>query len=444
MIKNGLDVARLNFSHGTHEEHGEVMKLVRSLAEKHGRPLAIIADLQGPRIRVGSLPADGLALVRGRDVTLALGDVYKEGGPIPMQHDISPYVKPGERIYLRDGRIEVKVEKVARRVIYGRVTAPGLLFKNQGINLPDTDLGGEIFTEKDEADLEFVAKQDVDYVALSFVQRAQDVIDLRERLKRLRSDMKIIVKVETAASIVNLEEIVAATDAVMVARGDLATETLPELVPAAQRRMVALARQYRIPVIVATQMLESMTQSPQPTRAEVSDVATAVLEGADAVMLSGETAAGLFPVEAVTIMRRVIEQTENDELARRALVPREFGRQVDANAVSAAAVVLAAQLPACVIVAETATGQTARNISSLRPAEPIVMVTHSARVAQQLALVWGGVPYYYAAPERATEHVIRQLRATGYAKSGDRVVVASGNQPGLPGGTDTVSVRVVR
>jgi pyruvate kinase len=169
-----------------------------------------------------------------------------------------------------------------------------------------------------------------------------------------------------------------------------------------------------------------------------------VLEGADAVMLSGETAAGLFPVEAVTIMRRVIEQTENDELARRALVPREFGRQVDANAVSAAAVVLAAQLPACVIVAETATGQTARNISSLRPAEPIVMVTHSARVAQQLALVWGGVPYYYAAPERATEHVIRQLRATGYAKSGDRVVVASGNQPGLPGGTDTVSVRVVR
>jgi pyruvate kinase len=438
---NGL---RLNFSHGTHEEHGAVVELARGLAAKHERPVAIIGDLQGPKIRVGILPTDGLPFVRGHVVRFQHGAEYDKNGVIPVQHDVSRYLKPGERIFLRDGQIEIDVEKVEKTLITGKVEAPGLLFTNQGMNLPDTDLGGDILTDKDIADIEFIVKNDVDYVALSFVQTAQDILNLKERLKKLKADVKVIAKIETAAAVENLEEIFAATDGVMMARGDLAIETKPEAVPAVQRRMVELAKHHRKPVIVATQMLESMIQSQSPTRAEVSDVATAVIEGADAVMLSGESAMGLFPVEAVAMMKRVILATEEDQLAHWAATPRELSANNQPNAISSAAVVLAAQVPAKVIIAETATGQTALNISSLRPAEPIVMVTDRKRVHNQLAIVWGGKSYLHGKPAEAADHVMRQLRLAGNVKPGDAVVVASGDHPGVPGGTSTVSIRIVQ
>ena len=264
------------------------------------------------------------------------------------------------------------------------------------------------------------------------------------RLRALKSDLKIIAKIETKAAVDNLEAIVEIADVLMVARGDLAIETKPEAVPAVQRRMIELCRTYKKPVIVATQMLESMIQSPTPTRAEVSDVATAVLEGSDAVMLSGETAVGLFPVETIRMMKRVILYTEREEVHKMSEQKlTDYGSKERENAISAAAVVLARQLPAKVIVAETSSGQTARNIASLRPTVPIIIVTDQTRVYHQMAIVWGGKAYFHAHPRNAADYVMDQLRSSGSVKVGDALVVASGHQPGITGGTDTVEIKIV-
>jgi len=439
----GVNMFRLNFAHGTQAEHGEVAKIIRKLSERHHKPAAILTDFQGPKIRVGALPSDGLPFIRDTIVRFGFATDYEASGIIPIQHDVSRYIKKGERVFLRDGMVQIEVEKVERRIITGKVLSPGLVYSNQGMNLPDTDLGGDILTEKDISDIEFGANLNADYIGYSFVQTAQDVHNLRNRLKKLGSDAKIIVKIETAAAIEHLEDIVAATDAIMIARGDLAVETKPEAVPAAQRRMVELGKRYRKPVIVATQMLESMMQSATPTRAEVSDVATAVLEGADAVMLSGETAMGLFPVETVKMMKRIILYTEREELPHLPTPPADFGSHERGNAISAAAVVLARQLPAKVIIAETSSGQTARNIAALRPDVPIIMVTDHERVYQQLAIVWGGKSYLVKTMDGAAEHVIQQLKSAGNIAKGDALVVASGHQPGLVGGTDRVQIKIV-
>lgn len=442
LLLAGVNMFRLNFSHGTHEQHGAVITIARQLSQKHDKPVAILADMQGPKIRVGELPADGLPFVRGHMVRFQHNSDYEATGIIPVQHDVSKYLKHGERIYLRDGQIQIEVKKIEGGLISGEVVAPGLLFSNQGMNLPDTDLGGDILTPKDVADIKFAVASDADYIGLSFVQTPKDITNLKERIKKLGGDQLVIAKIETSAAVENLEAIVEVTDGLMVARGDLAIETKPEAVPATQRRMIELARSSRKPVIVATQMLESMISSPQPTRAEVSDVATAVLEGADAVMLSGESAMGLFPVEAVQMMKRIILYTEQQELSGSVAPMPSFDHR--GNAISAASVVLARQLPAKVILAETATGQTARNISALRPSVPIIMVTDNRRVYHQLAIIWGGKSYLHAKPADATAHVIRQLRAAGNVVLGDAIVVASGHQPGVTGGTDTVSVQMVQ
>ncbi|HEY6736656.1 MAG TPA: pyruvate kinase [Candidatus Saccharimonadia bacterium] len=443
LLLAGVNMFRLNLSHGTHEAHAKVVHTARGLTKKHGKPVAVLADLQGPKIRVGSLPQDGVPFVRDNIMRFEFGATYEDSGVIPMQYDISKHVKKGERIYLRDGMIHVEVTEVKGKQVVTKVLAPGILTSNQGMNLPDTDLGGEILTPKDLADIDFAVHNDADYLALSFVQTADDIIRLKARLKKAGSDMRVIAKIETAAAVENLESIVAATDAVMVARGDLAIETKPESVPSVQRRLIELCKQQGKTVIVATQMLESMTQSPQPTRAEVSDVATAVLEGADAVMLSGETATGLFPVDTVKMMKRIILFTEREELHK---VP---GRRSDAaasdttNAISVAAVELASQLPAKVVVAETSSGATARNIAALRPKMPIIIVTDHPRVYQQAAIIWGGKSYLMPDMKDATDHIIRNLRSAGNVKVGDALVVASGAQPGLIGGTNKVEIRIV-
>ena len=444
LLLAGVNMFRLNFSHGTHAQHGAVIKIARELSERHHKPVALLADMQGPMIRVGMLPEDGLDLKPGHDVAFKYGADYDRDKVIPVQHDVSKYLKVGERIFLRDGIIQVEVTELEGQLIKGRVLSAGLLRSNQGMNLPDTDLGGDILTDKDLADIDFAVKSNVDYIAFSFCQTAKDVYNLKDRLKELGADQLVIAKIETKAALENLEEIVAATDAIMVARGDLAVETQPEVVPMAQRRMVELCRAASKPVIVATQMLESMIGSPQPTRAEVSDVATAVMQGADAVMLSGETAMGLYPVDTVRLMKRVILYTEREELRRHSAEAFTMdGTEASGNAVSAAAVVLARRLPAKVIIAETATGQTARNIAAQRPTVPIVMVTDRFRTYQQLAIVWGGKSYLHSDPASASQHVAGELKAAGNVETGDALVVASGNAPGVPGGTDKVWIRVV-
>jgi pyruvate kinase len=447
LLLAGVNMFRLNFSHGTQEEHAAVAKIARHLSKRHAKPVAVLADIQGPKIRVGALPADGLPFVRDSIVRFQYGADYDATGIIPVQHDVSKYLKKGERVFLRDGQVQIEVQKIDKGLITGKVLAPGLVYSNQGMNLPDTDLGGDILTPKDISDIEFAVKEiGADYIGYSFVQTAGDILALRKRLRGLNSDAHIIAKIETAAAVDNLEEIISATDAVMVARGDLAVETKPEAVPSAQRRMIMLGKKYRKPVIVATQMLESMIQAPQPTRAEVSDVATAVLEGSDAVMLSGETATGLFPVEAVKMMKRVILYTEA-EIAKDAEGQKRFdrigfGAHERQNAISAAAVVLASQLPAKVIVAETSSGQTARNIAALRPDVPVIMVTDNLRAYYQMAIVWGGKSFYASDMTHATDHVITTLKTAGNIRKGDALVVASGSQPGLVGGTNKVVIRV--
>lgn len=444
LFEAGVNCFRLNFSHGTQADHGKVVKFARGLSEKYNRPLALIADLQGPKIRVGTLPTEGLPFVRDTIVRLQYGADYSRVGVIPVQHDVSKYLRKGERIFLRDGQIQIEVQKIEKTLITGKVLSPGLLYSNQGMNLPDTDLGGDILTPKDISDIEFAVNAQCDYIALSFVQTAQDILGLKERLSKAKSDLKVIAKIETAAAVAHLEEIVVASDGLMVARGDLAVETLPEAVPSVQRRMVELAKYHRKPVIVATQMLESMIQSPQPTRAEVSDVATAVLEGTDAVMLSGETAVGLFPVETVKMMKRIILYAEREDRALASTQPsKPYAIHERSNAISAAAVVLAQQLPAKIIIAETSSGQTARNISALRPDVPIIMVTDHLRVYYQLAIVWGGKSFFAKSMDGATDQVIRQLKAAGNVSKGDTLVVASGHLPGLIGGTDKLMISVV-
>ena len=443
MMLSGVNMFRLNFSHGSHEQHGKIITLARQLGKKYNRPIAILADLQGPKIRVGELPEDGLPFIKDDTVHFEFGADFSKTKIIPMQHDISPYLKVGERIFLKDGQINVEITKISGTLVTGKVALPGLLYSNQGMNLPDTDLGGDIMTPKDIADLEFAAANDADYVALSFVQDANDVHRMRDRLKALNSDLLIISKIETRAAVENLQEIVEATDVIMVARGDLAVETSPEAVPGIQRKLIQMCKSSRKPVIVATQMLESMMQSTQPLRAEVSDVATAVMEGADAIMTSGETAMGLYPVETVRMMKRIILQTEKEELQLSAERRNDFGIPMRDSAISAAAVILARQLPAKVILAATTSGQTARNISSLRPEVPVIMATNQRRVFNQLAIVWGGKSFLIEDMINVDQKIITILKLAGNVSSGDYIVVASGMKPNISGGTDTVQVVAV-
>jgi pyruvate kinase len=441
LMAEGTNCFRMNFSHGTYEEYLEVIKNARRAQQKLDKPIALLQDLQGPKIRVGSLPSDGLPMVRGAAVKFKSGADYDKNGIIPLQYDFTDKVKAGQSMHLRDGLIEVKIDKIERRQIEATVTVPGILYSNQGINLPDADFGGDILTDKDIRDIRWGAEQDVDYVALSFVQTAADIIGLKDRLNKLKSAAKVIAKIETKAAVSNLEEIIQAADGVMVARGDLAIETRPEAVPVIQDRIVALARRHQKVVIVATQMLESMTQAPQPTRAEVSDVARAVMGGADAVMLSGETASGNFPVQTVAMMKRIIRYTEGSMPVELHINFNDHATR--ANAISAAAIILARQVGAKAIIAETTSGQTARNLASFRPPMPIVMVTHNQRVYQQMAVVWGGKAYLSKSMIGASQHVIRELKKAGNVAPGDSIVIASGNQPGISGGTNNVQVLVV-
>lgn len=437
LLKAGANAFRLNMSHGTHEQHAAVVQRGRRMSKLQRKPVAIIADLQGPKIRVGILPEDGVALVVGQEVQFAYDVEYKPG-LVPIQYDFSTHVKPGQPMFLRDGMMEVAIESVKKGVIHTKVVRPGVLFTKQGINLPDTSLGGQILTDKDIADLEFAASHDADYVALSFVQSASDIEGLRERLAKLGSDMKIIAKVETKLAVDNLEDIVKASDAVMVARGDLAIETQPEQVPVLQQRIIDLCQRHQRIVIVATQMLESMITSAQPTRAEVSDVATAVMQGADAVMLSGESAMGKYPIETVALMRKVIVYTEQNRVGR--VEPPEEGANTRRNAIAAAAITLAERLDAKVILAETTSGQTARNLSSRRPRPLIVVATSEPRVYQQLAILWGTRGYIMKSAEGAGTEVMRILQEEHNVAAGDIVVKAAGRRVGVSGSTDTIQL----
>lgn len=442
MVKAGVNGFRLNFSHGTHEERTQQIKWIREASKAYGKPVAIIQDLQGPKVRLGDF--EGMVSVRaGQELVLAYGQVYQPGGPLPVQYDLSEKVKRGETVLFHDGKIQSTVTSVrpASHEISVKVVNQGVLVARKGINLPDTDFGGDIITKKDRSDIVYGAGEDIDYVALSFVQTAEDIQELRRLLQNLGSTAKVITKIETKAALNHLEDIIKASDGVMVARGDLATETLPESVPVLQREIIRLCLDHGKISIVATQMLASMMEQPEPTRAEVSDVATAVIVGADAVMLSDETAIGRYPLEAIQIMKRIILYTQEN-----ATVGAHFTAELDytvQEAIAASVIDLANHVKAVAIVAETKTGATALAIAGHRPKMPLIVVTSENRIAQQLALLYGAKTYVRPDDKLAATKLTEWLREASIFKKNDTVVMASGKYPGTPGGTDTIKVRTL-
>lgn len=440
LIKAGANGIRLNFSHGSHEERVQQIAWIRKASEEYGKPIAILQDLQGPKIRLGDF--EGIVNVtKGKSLQFKYNADYERSGILPTQYDLSKKMKRGERLYLFDGKVRTTVTSVKDGIVHARAENDGILIKRKGINLPDTDFGGDIITAKDKADIAFGSTHDIDYVALSFVQTEQDIRTLRNMLKNLGSRSKIIAKIETKAAVENIDRIMLETDAVMVARGDLAIETLPESVPIVQRKIIGLGMKYAKPVIVATQMLASMTDMPEPTRAEVSDVATAVLLGTDCVMLSDETANGNYPLESVAIMKRVILYTQENETAEVSF--KEAANADKQSAISTAIITLAESLQAKAIVAETLTGATAKQIAAHRSRVPIIAVTSDALTAHQLALVYGTKSYVRPVDKYAANKLTDWLQKSQLFSKGDMVVTASGKYPGVVGTTDTIKVRVL-
>jgi pyruvate kinase len=440
LIKAGTNGLRLNFSHGSHEEHGQSIKWARQAAQAAGKPVAIIQDLQGPKVRLGDF--EGIINVsRGQGLSFAYRADYAASGHIPTQYDLALKVKRGERLYIYDGRVRFDITSVRSGVVHAEALNDGILIKRKGINLPDTDFGGDIITAKDRADLIYGSVQDIDYVALSFVQTADDIANLRKLLKSMNSPAKVIAKIETKSAVDNVEEIVQASDAVMIARGDLAVETPAESVPIVQRQIIGLGLKYATPTIVATQMLASMSDIPEPTRAEVSDIATAVLVGADCVMLSDETASGKYPQEAVQMMKRVILYTEaHSPLTVSFTDSDDHSRQ---SAISKAILSLAESIKAAAIIAETKSGATALQIAARRSTIPLIAVTSDARTAQQLAIVYGTKSYVQPVDALAAVKLTDWLRKNRVLHKGDIVVTASGRYPGVVGTTDTIKVRML-
>lgn len=441
MLKAGANGIRMNFSHGNHDEFEQQIKWIRKASEECSKPIAIIQDLQGPKVRLGDFP-DIINVRKGQELRFAYNSDYEENGVIPTQYDLSSKVKRGERLYLYDGKIRMVITSVSGGIVGVKALNEGILISRKGINLPDTDFGGDVITKKDRMDMVFGVHHDIDYVAQSFVQTADDVKKMKKILRTMGSDAKVIAKIETKSAVDNLESIIKEADSVMVARGDLAVETEPESVPVTQRRIIGLCLKHGKLSIVATQMLATMTDAPEPTRAEVSDVATAVLVNADCVMLSDETAMGKYPIEAVKMMKRIILYTqENNPLSAHFLEDKH--EMTMKHAISTAIIKLGDQLNASAIVAETKSGGIAMAIASYRPKRPVFMVTSSKRVAQQLAIVYGGKSFVRPDSSSQAIKLTDWLRQKKLLRKGDIVVTASGKFPGVVGTTDTIKVVVL-
>ena len=447
LIETGINGARLNFSHGSYEEHAEKIKKIREITSRTGREVAILQDLQGPKIRLGDIVDNRLDVVEGDELVLDYAIEQHDGSyNLPVQYNLAEKVKVGEPVFIFDGKVRTEViEVMSNTAIKLRVLNKGTLASRKGLNLPDTDFGGDVITEKDMRDIEFGATQDIDYVAMSFVQTAEDIETVRQLLAAHNSSAQVIAKIETkkAVSDEELEKIVLATDGVMIARGDMAYEVAPEVVPIVQRKVIALCRKHGKISIVATQTMGSMVDNPQPSRAEVSDVANAVIQGADVVMLSDETATGKYPYETVSAMRDVIRYTQEHAAVAPIDDIVERGDDESLNAISLAAVELAEQIEADALIVETKSGQTAATIAANRPALPIFAATSDKRVAQQLALNYATRSFVRPDGEFAGLELAKDLKNQGFfgENSNPTVVIVSGRQPGLVGGTDTIRVR---
>lgn len=446
MICAGMDVARINFSHGDHADHARRIAEVRRIAQEEDKTLAILCDLQGPKLRVGDIAAGAVELTPDSTVTLTTRPVPGDTREINLPHpDLIADVQPDQRLLLDDGAIELRVESKTKTDLVCRVIVGGPLSSRKGVSAPGARLSLSSLTEKDRADALFAIEQQADYLALSFVRRAADVQELRTLLASHGAHIPIVAKIEKAEALEAFDDILAASDAIMVARGDLGVETPAEQVPLHQKRILRACNRAGKPAITATQMLQSMIHNPRPTRAEASDIANAVLDGTDAVMLSGETAAGQYPVEAVKTMEKVAtiaeEHLDCDEWLRRvgeATSPSE--------AIARATVEIAVELGASAIITSTMSGHTARMVARYRPCVPILAATPDPSVSRRMALVWGVTPLLvpeYSSTDEMIEYTTRAARKAGVVESGDCVVITAGIPAGGEGRTNMLKVHVI-
>ncbi len=447
LLRAGMDVARLNFSHGTHPEHARAIKRVREASGRHAKPMAILADLQGPKIRTGPLAgSETITLRPGQRFTLSVGDEPGTTAGVTTTFRLLPrHVHRGDRILLADGRIELRAVSAGADRVVCEVVHGGELGEHQGINLPGVKLRLPALTAKDRADLAFALAHGANYIAMSFVRSAKDVLAAKAAVQRAGKDTPIIAKLERPEAIENLDAILRVADGVMVARGDLGVEMKPETVPVAQKEIIARAREARRPVITATQMLESMTEQPQPTRAEASDVANAVFDGSDALMLSAETATGRYPVEAVEMMDRIIREAEASirEFPR----PQRHGPLDVAETIAELICHGSEELPMKLIAVFTETGSTARLISKHRPRPPIVAFTPNQETRRRLSLYWGVVPRTIARVrniDSLSKIAEKRLREEALVGRGDVVGIVAGTPFGIGGTTNFMKFHVVR
>ena len=444
LVEAGANAFRLNFSHGTHEEHAEHARVVRELEAQSGwRTLALIADLQGPKLRIGRL-SEPLLLARDEEVLVAGADGAGDG-VIPVAPSvIGDVLEPGHEILIDDGHIRLRVEELVRGQARCAVLVGGTITSNKGVNLPGVPLPIPSITRKDVIDLEFALDLGVDWIALSFVRSGADVRDLRQLVEEAGSSAHVIAKIEKAEAVDKLEDILAEADAVMVARGDLGVEIGPAAVPLIQKRIILRALEHGLPVITATQMLESMINSPEPTRAEASDVANAILDGTSAIMLSGETAVGQYPVEAVSLMDNIARAVE-PSLGYRHEMPEASDEPTIGRSMSNAACDLAEALGARAILVPTFTGRTASAVARLRPHRPIIGLTHQEESLRHMALEWGVTPIKIAEAndvEDLWQSSVDAARESGLVDAGDRVVITAGTAVNIPGSTNVIKVDI--
>jgi len=439
LLEAGMDVARLNFSHGTHESHAQLIQTIRSCSKDLNRPIAILQDLQGPKLRVGVLPIEGVLLEAGQTLnlyTIGFGEEDFEGQVKSLPLDVPNLargVKPGNRILLDDGHLELQVKEIRGETVVTKVITGGLLSSHKGVNLPGAHLGIPSFTEKDRRDLAFGLANGVDYVAISFVETAQDIEVVREAMKEInptRANTPIIAKLERPEAVKNLHDIVHVTDGVMVARGDLGVETSPALVPIIQKEIIQMANRHAKIVITATQMLDSMIHNPRPTRAEASDVANAIFDGTDAVMLSGETANGEYPVESVKMMDSIVREAEkhNQEWGHNQSFPEAALRE-DALSMCAAGRELAHDRNVSNVAVFTQSGKTALLMSKVRPRVPIMALSPEERTLSLVNLYWGVKPMLIPHANSLEEMVNRvdtALTERLHIKEGQQIVLISG------------------
>ena len=445
LIEAGATTLRLNFSHGTHDDHQRSIRLIRQLSFELNQPVGILQDLQGPKIRLGRFEDGSIVLKTGDRYILTSNLMTGNQTMNCVTYDLlAEEVPAGATILLDDGRVEMRVEEVKRSAgeLHCQVVVGGVLSNNKGVNFPGVYLSIKAITDKDRKDLTFGLDQGVDWVALSFVRNPQDVLEIKELISAAGKQVPVIVKIEKHEAIQEMESILSISDGVMVARGDLGVELPAEDVPILQKRLIATANRRGIPVITATQMLDSMVHSPRPTRAEVSDVANAILDGTDAIMLSNETAVGKYPIEAVKTMAQIALRIEQEPPIRQMT---DSGRSIP-NAISQAVARIAGQLDAAAIMTLTKSGATARNVSKFRPQKPILAITPHVDVARQLQLVWGVKPllvFDLPSTGQTFQAAVSVAQENQLLQEGDLVVMTAGTLQGVSGSTDLVKVEVV-